>query len=134
MRLILIRHGESVGNFENRLQGHTDYDLTPKGEAQARQTAERLHELGIKTVYTSPLRRAAATALAIGERLGSIPIELPGAWYDRRARRRDLPGTAPALLCQSLGQTAAGPAVSIPARGRNAFPERVSAAVWAGAS
>jgi broad specificity phosphatase PhoE len=78
MRLILVRHGESVGNFENRLQGQEDYDLTPKGLRQARLTAERLAELDASAIYTSPLLRAANTAKAIAERLGCEATLLPG--------------------------------------------------------
>ena len=33
MRLVLVRHGESIGNYENRLQGQEDYDLTDLGFA-----------------------------------------------------------------------------------------------------
>ena len=41
MKLILVRHGESVGNFENRLQGQAEYDLTELGKRQA--IAERVY-------------------------------------------------------------------------------------------
>jgi broad specificity phosphatase PhoE len=77
MRLILVRHGESVGNFENRLQGQEDYDLTELGKQQALLTAGRLCEEGVTGLYTSPLLRAATTAQAIGERLGFEPRLLP---------------------------------------------------------
>ena len=42
MKLILVRHGESIGNQENRLQGNNDYDLTALGKVQAEQ-----EELGL---------------------------------------------------------------------------------------
>ena len=74
MKVILVRHGESVGNFENRLQGQADYDLTDLGRMQARRTADRLHALGTTAVYCSHLLRAHATAEAISERLGLTPI------------------------------------------------------------
>jgi broad specificity phosphatase PhoE len=77
MRLILVRHGESVGNFENRLQGQEDYDLTDLGREQAIATAERLHRLGTSALYTSPLMRAANTAHTIGRRIGIEPRLLP---------------------------------------------------------
>jgi probable phosphoglycerate mutase len=78
MRLILVRHGESVGNFENRLQGQEDYDLTDLGKRQAELTAARLHAEGTHLVYTSPLLRAASTAITIGARLGREAVLLPG--------------------------------------------------------
>jgi len=70
MRLILVRHGESIGNSENRLQGQEDYPLTPRGEVEASLTAERLAEEGTTSVYTSPLLRAFSTAKEIADRLG----------------------------------------------------------------
>ncbi len=42
MELLLIRHGESVGNAESRMQGHYDSPLTELGRAQVRLLAERL--------------------------------------------------------------------------------------------
>lgn len=74
MRIILVRHGESIGNFENRLQGQADYDLTDLGRSQARRTADRLHALDTTAVYCSHLLRAHATAEAIAGRLGLTPI------------------------------------------------------------
>lgn len=74
MRIILVRHGESIGNFENRLQGQADYDLTDLGRSQALRTADRLHALGTSAVYCSHLLRAHATADAIAARLGLTPI------------------------------------------------------------
>lgn len=74
MQVILVRHGESVGNFENRLQGQADYDLTELGRSQAQRTADRLHALGASAVYCSHLLRAHATAQAIASRLGFAPV------------------------------------------------------------
>jgi broad specificity phosphatase PhoE len=74
MKIILVRHGESVGNFENRLQGQADYDLTDLGRLQARRTADRLHAMGARAVYCSHLLRAQATAQAIADRLGVDPV------------------------------------------------------------
>jgi broad specificity phosphatase PhoE len=76
VRLILVRHGESVGNFENRLQGQEDYGLTDLGRRQAVLTAERLHEFGASALYTSHLSRAHETARTIGRRLGIDPVVL----------------------------------------------------------
>lgn len=76
MKLILVRHGESIGNFENRLQGQEDYELTDLGRRQAVRTAERLHELGASALYTSHLLRAHETARTIGQRLGVDPVVL----------------------------------------------------------
>jgi broad specificity phosphatase PhoE len=133
MRLILVRHGESVGNFEGRLQGHTDYDLTPKGRVQALKTAARLQGMGVTAVYTSPLLRAANTARAIAGQLGCPPVELPGV------REYDF-GSLAGATYQELRQRFGGPAVGPDDRpaervypgeeGREAFFTRVTAAMW----
>ncbi len=133
MRLILVRHGESVGNFENRLQGTTDYDLTPKGVSQARLTADRLHELGVIALYSSPLLRAANTAAVIGERLGSPPVPLPEV---REYDFGELAGTTYAELRERFRTPAVGPdgrpadRVYPGEEGREAFLRRVTEAIW----
>lgn len=62
MILYLIRHAESVGNHEGRLQGRRDYGLTDRGVAQAQALAARLVSVDIGVVYASPLTRTRATA------------------------------------------------------------------------
>jgi broad specificity phosphatase PhoE len=69
MRLLLIRHGESLANAEGRLQGHLDIPLSDRGRRQAERLGERLAPLGVEALYTSPLRRARETAEIIGARL-----------------------------------------------------------------
>jgi 2,3-bisphosphoglycerate-dependent phosphoglycerate mutase len=59
-KLVLIRHGESTWNLENRFTGWTDVDLTPTGVAQAQQAGRLLKEEGYEfdVAYTSVLKRA----------------------------------------------------------------------------
>ena len=54
-KLVLLRHGESTWNLENRFTGWTDVDLTPTGVAQARAAGRLLKEEGSSS--TSPARR-----------------------------------------------------------------------------
>jgi len=58
--LVLIRHGESTWNLENRFTGWTDVPLTPTGVAQARQAGQLLSQAGygFDVAYTSVLKRA----------------------------------------------------------------------------
>ena len=51
-----LRHGESVGNAEDRFQGHADFPLTEKGRTQARSLAERWQAEGVTfdTVHRQP--------------------------------------------------------------------------------
>ena len=59
-KLVLIRHGESTWNLENRFTGWTDVPLTPTGVAQAQQAGRLLKEAGYEfdIAYTSVLKRA----------------------------------------------------------------------------
>lgn len=59
-KLVLIRHGESTWNLENRFTGWTDVPLTDTGVAQARQAGELLKQAGYEfdVAYTSMLQRA----------------------------------------------------------------------------
>ena len=54
-KLILLRHGESQWNLENRFTGWVDVPLTPRGEDEARIAGEHLRDLPIDKVYTSRL-------------------------------------------------------------------------------
>jgi len=58
--ITFLRHGESVGNLENRLQGLSDFPLSETGRAQARMLADRWKTEGVTfdTVISSPLSRA----------------------------------------------------------------------------
>jgi 2,3-bisphosphoglycerate-dependent phosphoglycerate mutase len=62
-KLVLIRHGESVWNLENRFTGWTDVELTPTGVEQAREAGRLLKDAGFEfdVAYTSVLKRAVWT-------------------------------------------------------------------------
>lgn len=62
-KLVLIRHGESTWNLENRFTGWTDVELTPTGVEQARQAGRLLKDAGydFDVAYTSVLKRAVWT-------------------------------------------------------------------------
>lgn len=63
--MLLIRHGESTWNLTGRYQGRIDTELSDRGQEQARRLAGHLKALPIEAVYSSPLRRAFHTALAV---------------------------------------------------------------------
>jgi 2,3-bisphosphoglycerate-dependent phosphoglycerate mutase len=62
-KIVLMRHGESTWNLENRFTGWTDVDLTEKGAAEARHAGKLLKEAGFNfdLAYTSVLKRAIRT-------------------------------------------------------------------------
>lgn len=80
LRIVLVRHGLSSFNVEHRIQGRDDLSsLTAEGERQARITGEALRDLHLDAAYTSPLRRAAATAAGLlaahGQGLAAQPSD-----------------------------------------------------------
>ncbi|MBC7959002.1 MAG: histidine phosphatase family protein [Vallitaleaceae bacterium] len=57
MKLILIRHGESVGNVQRVIYGKTDYDLTQKGLDQSEAMRALMKQEMINAIFASPLKR-----------------------------------------------------------------------------
>jgi len=83
--LVLIRHGESTWNAQNLFTGWTDVDLTPKGEAEARQAgellaAEQRNGLDLRVVHTSVLTRAVRTANLALDELGRSWLPVRRHW------------------------------------------------------
>ena len=76
-KLVLIRHGQSVWNAENRFTGWTDVDLSDKGVLEAEAAGDSLAEIRFDVVHTSGLRRAQRTAeIIIGRNTHSsgVPV------------------------------------------------------------
>ena len=76
-RLILIRHGQSVWNAENRFTGWTDVELSEKGVGEAEKAGDLLSEIRFGVVHTSGLIRAQRTAEIIMSRntvSGEVPV------------------------------------------------------------
>lgn len=74
MQLLLIRHGQSVGNAAGRIQGWNDEPLTDAGRTQALALARRLErEYNVQAIYASPLSRARETSEAIADVL-CLPV------------------------------------------------------------
>ncbi len=84
-KLILLRHGESQWNLENRFTGWIDVPLTPRGEEEARIAGEYLRDLPIDKLYTSVLQRAINTARIALEAAGKgeVPTERDQALNER---------------------------------------------------
>ncbi len=57
-KLILLRHGESQWNLENRFTGWVDVPLSPKGEKEAASAGEKIKGIALDHAYTSLLKRA----------------------------------------------------------------------------
>jgi 2,3-bisphosphoglycerate-dependent phosphoglycerate mutase len=101
--LILLRHGQSQWNLENRFTGWVDVPLSPKGEDEARAAGEKLRGRVIDKLYTSTLQRAIHTAdLA----LASAGITVPAVERDAALNERmygDLQGLNKAEAAKEFG-------------------------------
>ena len=86
-KLILLRHGQSQWNLENKFTGWTDVDLTLKGEVEAKEAGSLLsaENIDINMVFTSVLKRAINTMKICLNNLGNANIEI---FYDWRLNER----------------------------------------------
>ncbi|MFA6329393.1 MAG: 2,3-diphosphoglycerate-dependent phosphoglycerate mutase [Candidatus Micrarchaeia archaeon] len=81
-RLVLLRHGESVWNKENRFTGWTDVDLSEKGVEEAKQAGETLKKEGYSfdLAFTSVLVRATRTLDIVLSEMGLTKIPVVKSW------------------------------------------------------
>jgi 2,3-bisphosphoglycerate-dependent phosphoglycerate mutase len=102
-KLILLRHGESQWNLENRFTGWVDVPLSAKGEQEAKHAGELLKKFPIDKVYTSVLQRAMNTAKIVLEVRGTpdLPVERDKALNERMYG--DLQGLDKAETAEKFG-------------------------------
>lgn len=81
-QLVLIRHGESAWNLENRFTGWADVDLTQKGTEQALAAGENLRKAGYEfdVAYTSVLRRAIRTLWHVQDTMDLMWLPVVHSW------------------------------------------------------
>jgi 2,3-bisphosphoglycerate-dependent phosphoglycerate mutase len=81
-KLVLLRHGESTWNNENRFTGWTDVDLTDKGRQEARDAGRLLKSGGFAFdfVYTSVLKRAIWTSVLALDELDQLWLPVERSW------------------------------------------------------
>lgn len=93
-KLVIVRHGESVWNQENRFTGWKDVDLSAKGVAEAEKAGKSLKEQGFSfdVAYTSCLTRAIRTLNLILENLGALWIPVIKNWRLNERHYGDLTG------------------------------------------
>lgn len=82
--LVLIRHGQSIWNLQNRFTGWVDVPLSEQGQQEARQAAKLIEGIQFDVAYTSALRRAQHTLdLILEERGTPIPVIRDAALNER---------------------------------------------------
>jgi 2,3-bisphosphoglycerate-dependent phosphoglycerate mutase len=82
-RLLVLRHGQTAWNAEQRIQGHLDMPLNDTGRWQARRLALALQGEPLAAIYSSDLQRAADTAAPLAQACG-LPVQ-----RDTGLRERD---------------------------------------------
>ena len=82
IKLVLVRHGQSMWNLENRFTGWTDVELSEQGIKEAKEAGKILKEKGFNfdVAYTSVLKRANDTLKYILEELGEENIPVKKSW------------------------------------------------------
>ena len=105
-KLVLVRHGQSVWNLENRFTGWTDVGLTDQGRAEALEAGRLLKEGGyvFDMAYTSVLRRAIQTLWIILEEMGLEWIPVIKAWQLNERHYGNLQGLNKAEMAEKFGE------------------------------
>jgi probable phosphoglycerate mutase len=87
-RILLVRHGQSLGNAEQRFGGHSPTPLSELGFAQAEAAGRALAREGVSAIYSSDLLRAVQTAEPLARATG-LEINLTDAFRERSVGRME---------------------------------------------
>lgn len=104
-KLVLIRHGESLWNKENRFTGWTDVDLSERGIREASEAGKTLKEAGFdfKVAYTSYLTRAIRTLNLVVEEMDLMWIPVFKSWRLNEKHYGTLQGLNKSEMAQQYG-------------------------------
>jgi 2,3-bisphosphoglycerate-dependent phosphoglycerate mutase len=105
-KLVLVRHGQSTWNLENRFTGWTDVGLTEQGVAEAHEAGLLLREGGydFDVAYTSVLKRAIKTLWIVMEELELEWLPVYRAWQLNERHYGALQGLNKAEMAEKYGQ------------------------------
>lgn len=105
-QFVVLRHGESTWNHENRFTGWTDVPLSPHGVEEARQAGRVLRQRGLQfdIAYTSVLNRAIHTLWFVLEELDQMWIPVERDWRLNERHYGALQGLNKAETAQKMGQ------------------------------
>ncbi len=102
-KLVLVRHGQSLWNLEDRFTGWVDVPLTAQGREEARQAGHKLASLKFDVAYTSALTRAQVTLQTIMDAMESqLPVIKDQALNERHYG--DLQGLNKAQTAEKFGK------------------------------
>jgi len=105
-KVVLLRHGESVWNKENRFTGWTDVDLSEKGVEEAREAGRVLRAGGFTfdLAFTSVLKRAIRTLWLVVDEMDLMWIPVYRDWRLNERHYGDLQGINKAEMAQKFGE------------------------------
>ena len=105
-KLVLLRHGQSTWNLENRFTGWTDVGLTAQGESEAHQSGVLLREGGytFDLAYTSVLKRAIKTLWIVMEEMDLEWLQVINAWQLNERHYGALQGLNKAEMAVKFGE------------------------------
>ena len=104
-KIVLLRHGESQWNLENRFTGWTDVDLTPKGVEEAKNAGLLMKQEGFEfdIAYTSVLTRAVRTLWIALEQMDMVWIPIINSWRLNERHYGALQGLNKAETAEKFG-------------------------------
>ena len=105
LKLVLLRHGQSTWNLENRFTGWKDVDLTDQGRKEAKEAGRVLHEAGFEfdVVYTSVLKRAIRTMQIVMDEMDQMWVPVIRNWRLNERHYGDLQGLDKAETAKKFG-------------------------------
>jgi len=105
-KLVLLRHGESTWNKENRFTGWTDVDLSEKGLAEAKEGGRLMKEAGIvfDIAYTSVLKRAIRTLWIALDQMDQMWLPVVNTWRLNERHYGALQGLNKAEMAAKFGE------------------------------
>ncbi len=102
-KIVLVRHGQSQWNLENRFTGWVDVSITPLGEEEAHRAGRELKGITFDMAFTSALKRAHETLTILLDELGTPDLPI---FYDKALNERhygDLQGLNKAETAKKYG-------------------------------
>ena len=105
-KIVFMRHGQSLWNYENRFTGWTDVDLTERGKREARVAGRILREAGFEfdLAYTSVLKRAIRTLWIVLDEMDAMWIPVVCDWRLNERHYGALQGLNKAETARKYGE------------------------------
>jgi 2,3-bisphosphoglycerate-dependent phosphoglycerate mutase len=106
MKLVLLRHGESIWNLEDKFTGWTDVDLSDRGIAEAKEAGKTLRENGYSfdVAFTSVLKRAIRTLWLVLDEMDLMWIPVHRSWRLNERHYGALQGLNKAEVSAKVGK------------------------------